>query len=543
VSARSAASGLGADEVLDAVLALARGLHLELPEDELARRCLDTLAALLPGRHVVVRLDADGGRLVEHTAGARLVPEALRGPIALKASSLAKTRVAPEVAASGRVRVVDAPPPVVAGAPAGFSIPLVAGGELYGALDVAYPGAGDAEADERSLIPVANQLAVAVRNGRLHQETSLLRDYLGKIIDHAGALLIGVDPEWRVTVYNRALESLTGYGRRHVVGSDVRRWLPKGERARLVRAVLEARAGRPVAPLDLEHRSSDGRTLRTVWQVTTVGTGGRVEAVVAVGQDVTQIRSLEKQVLQAEKLATLGQLAAGVVHELNNPLTQVMVYAEFLLKKLERAGEAAGPFGPPDAEKLRRILDGAERILKLSRELVQYAKPSGTELDVLSLNDVVQEALSFCEHLVRRAGVSLFARFEDGLPPLYAVRHQLQQVVINLVTNAVQALPAGGGQVRVTTFRPPQATGDAPLVGFTVADDGAGIAPEHLPHIFEPFFTTKTEGRGTGLGLSIVQGIVDRHQGRIAVESRQQERQGTRFTVVLPTGHAVDDAH
>jgi PAS domain S-box-containing protein len=525
---------LPAEQVLEAVLALARELHLDLDERELVARWVHTLAPLLPARHLVVRIDRPGERFVECSPGTELVPEAGRGPIVVKRTSLVKTRLNPEVAASGRVLIVDAPGPVVAGTERGFTIPLVAGGELYGALDVAYVYGGDGEADERALIPIANQLSVALRNGRLHQETAFLRDYLGKIIDHAGALLLGVDPDWRVTVFNRKLAELTGWMPAEIVGTDVRRWLPAQAATRLVRLVLEARAGRPTSPFDLEHRAKDGRTLRTVWQVTTVGTGSGVEAVVAVGQDVTQLRSLERQVIQAEKLATLGELAAGVVHEINNPLTQVMVYAEYLLKKLEQNRGNAGPFDRGDADKLRRILEGAERILKLSRELVQYAKPAGAELDVLSLNEVVQEALSFCEHLVRKQGVTLACRFEDALPPLYAVRGQLQQVVINLVQNATQALPSRGGTVRVATARVPQGPRDAPVVTLEIQDDGVGIAEEHLGRIFEPFFTTKSDGKGTGLGLSIVQGIVERHHGRIAVTS---DDRGTTFIVTLPTGH------
>jgi two-component system NtrC family sensor kinase len=274
-----------------------------------------------------------------------------------------------------------------------------------------------------------------------------------------------------------------------------------------------------------------------VWQVSSVGHGARTEAIVAVGQDVTRIESLQRQVIQAEKLATLGQLAAGVVHELNNPLTSVIVYAEYLLRKLEKAPEGGrGPFVAADADKLRRILEGAERILNLSRDLVQYAKPTTEHLDVMSLNDVVRQALLFCEHETRKKGVLLACRLLDELPPLYAVRGQLQQVVVNLVTNAAHALPSAGGQVRVSTFARRGADG-GPQVGFVVADDGRGIATGDLPHIFEPFFTTKTDGKGTGLGLSIVQGIVERHHGSIEVDSAAGR--GSSFTVVLPTGHSV----
>jgi len=147
----------------------------------------------------------------------------------------------------------------------------------------------------------------------------------------------------------------------------------------------------------------------------------------------------------------------------------------------------------------------------------------------------VRQALVFCEHEIRQGGVTLMCRLADELPPIYAVRGQLQQVLVNLITNAAHALPQTGGQVRVSTFSR-RGEGGVPEIGFAVADDGRGISATDLPRIFEPFFTTKTDGKGTGLGLSIVQGIVDRHHGRVAVESAPGR--GSTFTVVLPTGHA-----
>ena len=527
----------------EGVLALSRELHLELDERALADRFLRTLAELFPGRAIVIRVDrGEDGRLVAATRGARLMPFAEAGPFELKRSSLRKTQLAGSVVESGRVRLCDAPQPVVLGAHAGFTIPLVADGELQGALDVAYGAPGSdtdaacADADERALIPLANQLSVALRNRRLHRESSFLRDYLSKLVDHAGALILGIDPQFRVTVFNKALADLTSYTSAEVVGTDLRRWVTKADVQRLTRTALTALAGGEAPPLHLNTVSKDGRPLHTVWSVAAVGRGARTEAIVAVGQDVTRIESLQRQVIQAEKLATLGQLAAGVVHELNNPLTSVIVYAEYLLRKLEKApADARGPFVAADGDKLRRILEGAERILNLSRDLVQYAKPATEHLDVLSLNDVVRQALAFCEHEIRQGGVMLSCRLVDELPPIYAVRGQLQQVVVNLITNAAHALPPEGGELRVSTFARRGASG-APEVGFDVSDDGRGIAACDLPHIFEPFFTTKTDGKGTGLGLSIVQGIVERHHGQVAVESHPGR--GSTFTVVIPTGHA-----
>ena len=146
--------------------------------------------------------------------------------------------------------------------------------------------------------------------------------------------------------------------------------------------------------------------MRSVWSIAPVGRagapGGPIEAVVAIGQDQSKIDALQQQIVRAERLATLGELAAGVVHELNNPLTSITVYAEYLVRKLESQGAEAA-----DIEKLRRIGASAQRILRFSRDLVQYARPSGKEIESVDLAAVVRQSVSICEHLVERGGIEL----------------------------------------------------------------------------------------------------------------------------------------
>jgi signal transduction histidine kinase len=248
---------------------------------------------------------------------------------------------------------------------------------------------------------------------------------------------------------------------------------------------------------------------------------GTIDGVIGIGQDRERVRSLERQVIQAEKLATLGQLAAGVVHELNNPLTSISVYGEYLLRQLERAGQTG------DADKARKIVDGATRIQKLTRDLISYARPSG-EYELISLAEVVRQAIVFCEHVLKRAEARLELDLDETLPRVPAIRSQLHQVLINLVTNSCHALPAPDQVVRIETALAP----DMRHVRFTVADTGVGIDALDRDHVFEPFFTTKKEGKGTGLGLSIVKNIVERHGGQITFDSRVG--MGTAFHVLLP---------
>ncbi|MBE7448362.1 MAG: PAS domain-containing protein [Kofleriaceae bacterium] len=517
-------------DVAAAMLDLGRELHLELSEAELADRFLTTLAGLFPHRRIALRVldprTREPARV--YALGGELRPGLESDRVTIKESAVEKTRLKTAVAASARLRLGtrwDSPFSHVA---AGFTVPLVASGELYGVLDLGYALGHDLSAvDEPLVLPVANQLALALRNQRLWRDAQGLRDFQTRLIEHANALIIGIDRSWRVTVCNRALLELTGCRRDEVVGQDLRDLLPDDQRPRLTPIIAAAMRGHTQDAVEAMIAARPRGRVRTVWSLAAIGAdhGGSdrptAEAVVAIGQDQTRLRELQDQVIQAERLATLGQLAAGVVHELNNPLTSISVYAEYLLRKAERAGTDAG-----DVEKLSRIGQSAQRILRFARELVQYAKPVGYEIDVVDLNAVVRQSLGFCEHLFDRGGIEVSLELDPALPPVPAIPGQLEQVLINLLTNAAHAVE-GGGAVAVRTGAGPGQT-----VQVTVDDSGPGIAAEDRERIFEPFFTTKVDGKGTGLGLPIVKNIVEQHRGSIGVD--RAPAGGARFVVTLP---------
>ncbi len=246
-------------------------------------------------------------------------------------------------------------------------------------------------------------------------------------------------------------------------------------------------------------------------------------------RDAAELGALHSQIVQVEKLASLGQIAAGVVHELNNPLTSIVAYTDFLIRRVTaRSGEGREREGDPDElDRLRRIAESAGRMLRFTRDLVSYARPS-SELPVqVSVHVVIEQALAFCEHILSDAGAVVDRRFAASLPAVRGKPEQLAQVFVNLITNACHALPASGGRLTVAT----ESLGDRARI--TLADNGHGILPEHLPHVFTPFFTTKGNGLGTGLGLTIVKSIVDAHDGQIAAESSATS--GTSFVITLPS--------
>jgi signal transduction histidine kinase len=247
--------------------------------------------------------------------------------------------------------------------------------------------------------------------------------------------------------------------------------------------------------------------------------------------DAQNLRALNDHMVQAEKLASLGQIAAGVVHELNNPLTSIVAYTDYLLRKSSQNNG-----DPDDAERLRRIGESATRMLRFTRDLVTYSRPSKQVPVPVQISTVIERALAFCEHVLAEAGVSV-ERQLDPEPQVFGMPEQLAQVFVNLITNACHAMPPADGKLTIVArYEDGKSSTDA-RVAIVVEDNGHGIAPEHLSSIFVPFFTTKTEGRGTGLGLSIVKNIIEQHSGDIWAEPATNGI-GTRFVIMLRRGAA-----
>jgi signal transduction histidine kinase len=231
--------------------------------------------------------------------------------------------------------------------------------------------------------------------------------------------------------------------------------------------------------------------------------------------------ALEQGARRAEKLAALGTLAAGLAHELNNPIGIICSRIEVMLLEAESSGLADAIRS--DLQVLHR---NAQRVARIAQGLLSFARQSPGAQGVVRLNDVVRETLLLAERQVTRAGISLKVDAGEALPPVRGDGNALEQVLLNLVTNAAAAVGADG-EIRVVTRRHPERAGCVQLI---VADSGCGIPPDVLPRIFDPFFSTKASG--TGLGLSVSDGIVREHGGTIDVESTPGR--GARFTITLP---------
>jgi signal transduction histidine kinase/ActR/RegA family two-component response regulator len=244
-------------------------------------------------------------------------------------------------------------------------------------------------------------------------------------------------------------------------------------------------------------------------------------------------RLLRSRLPQTEKLAALGQLVSGVAHELNNPLTSIVGYAQLL--RARAAGSERG-------EEARHIFEEAQRANAIVRNLLLFARRERAERRRVRLNEIVKQTLALRNYELRVSNIRLTLDLEPGLPAVLADPHQMQQLVLNLLINAEQAVESGGakrGEIEVRTRSARSGERGRRTVRLEVSDDGAGIPRDVLPRIFDPFFTTKPAGIGTGLGLSIVQAIAREHGGEVSAES--EEGRGATFVVEQPAAEIDGD--
>jgi PAS domain S-box-containing protein len=232
-----------------------------------------------------------------------------------------------------------------------------------------------------------------------------------------------------------------------------------------------------------------------------------------------ELKKSQAQLIQSEKFTVMGQLAAGLAHELNSPLAGLLPLLEKYRRKAEKDSEAYN--------ELTLMLNAGQHMAKIVKDFGSFSRDDKGVLVELDLNKMIEDTLNFSASQLKKRGIKIIREYAEGLPPIYADRTGLQQVVLNMVANARDAMPGGGDLIIKTGF-----TEGGNKVAMKFIDDGQGIGEEVFDKIFDPFFTTKKHGEGVGLGLSVSYGIIKKHNGEIAVESTQGK--GTMFTVLLP---------
>jgi two-component system NtrC family sensor kinase len=415
--------------------------------------------------------------------------------------------------------------------------PLRAARELLGTFVVeGAPPPGDDGLTPRAVADViAPTLARDTHSARLEGEVEAHRQFVERVVDSPPFGMYVIDREYRVQLWNRKRETDTmGVARETALGRTIFEVLPRQNAEVLRREFDEVFASGQMQQFQIESRSTGELRTYRLTKIPMSLDGRATTHVITVGEDITEWRSALERSAQAEKLAAIGQLAAGVMHEINNPLATIAACAETMTLTIAEL-PASRPAPPGFSEYLRIIDHEVHRCRGITEGLLNFSRAKPLQRVRVGLNTIVEQTLFLLKHHARfkRYPVRLELAEGDGEGPNVTVDpDQVTQVLMALLLNAADALgePAADAEgARGITLRTGVAGGDAFV---DVADEGHGIAREDLTKIFEPFYTTKPTGAGTGLGLSIVYGIVRDHGGRVEVDSTVGV--GTTFRVLLP---------
>ena len=365
------------------------------------------------------------------------------------------------------------------------------------------------------------------------------RRRLAAAVEYAADTIMITDAEWVVQYVNPAFEKVTGYAKEEVLGKNPYIFAADGENIRVYLGIEDKiRSGSPWKGR-LKNKRKDGILLEQDTVISPIrDPGGKVVNHVVVSRDITREVQIEKQARTAQRMEAVGTLAGGIAHDFNNALTGIIGFADLLRMRLEKE--------PKLQQDVDEILKCAERASTLTRQLLAFARRQVIEPVSLDLNTVVRD-LSPLMKKVSGEQIEVRTRLTEGIPPIFADRGQLEQVLLNLCLNSRDAMP-GGGEFLVSTDAvvwdgervEDQAVMPAgQYVLLAVADNGSGMDDATRKRAFEPYFTTKAPGKGTGLGLSMVYGIVKQNGGFVFLDSRPG--QGTTFRIYFPATESVSE--
>jgi PAS domain S-box-containing protein len=365
--------------------------------------------------------------------------------------------------------------------------------------------------------------------GRLRKERNKAQQYL----NIAGVIIVAINEQGIVTLINKKGCDVLGYSEQEIVG---RNWfdlcVPQNLQKERKEAFKKVMAAEEEEVEDYENiiitKSGEERII--AWHNTTLtDEKGHIVGTLSSGEDITKKKQTEEELLRSEKLASLGQLAASVAHEVNNPLAGIMVYIKLLLKK-HRNSEIQSASTEDQLLKMERELDRTTRII---RNLLDFARQSEPSMKPVDIHKIIDAALLLIGNQINLENIKLEKKLNPRIPLVLADFDKIQQVLINIMLNAIQAMPEGGELAIATESADNVEIGRdrKRTVKIDIKDTGVGIPKENLNKLFTPFFTTKEKGQGVGLGLSVVHGIIGKHRGKIDVTSELGV--GTTFTVYL----------
>jgi hypothetical protein len=386
---------------------------------------------------------------------------------------------------------------------------------------------------------VSGYFAIATENAQLYHslerkatEYQRLKDYNENIVESLHVGILAADLDDRVESWSTPLELMFHISRQQAIGRRLVELLPpelveefdrvRGESG--IHNVYKFRLRAASFPAEFRPTNGSANQEQTINVAIAPLVSKNLEAIgrLIIFDDVTERVELEEKVVQADRLSSIGLLAAGVAHEVNTPLAVISSYAQMLAKQVHS--------DPGQAKILQKITSQTFRASEIINSLLSFSRTSSRDFETLDLNQTLRDTIALIEPQLRKAGVSAETELDPAAASVWGNSGKLQQVFLNLLLNARDAMP-NGGRLTVRTTAADTENGEA-LARVTVSDTGSGIAPEHLQRIYDPFFTTKGPKSGTGLGLAVSYGIIQEHSGNMNVES--VVGRGTTFHIELP---------
>jgi two-component system NtrC family sensor kinase len=365
--------------------------------------------------------------------------------------------------------------------------------------------------------------------GRLRQERNKAQQYL----NIAGVIIVAINNNGTITLINKKGCEVLGYEEKELIGES---WydlcVPERFREERKKDFYQLMAGQNEMVVDYENiiLTKSGEERIIAWHNTLIRDDeDQIIGTLSSGEDITKRKQTEEELIRTEKMASLGQLAASVAHEVNNPLAGIMVYVKLLLKK-----HSAGTLQVEGtSDQLLKMQKELERTTRIIRNLLDFARQSEPTKALIDVNKAVEAALLLVGNQISLENINLVKTLNPQLPPVLADFDKIQQVLINIMLNATQAMPDGGNLTITTSVADGIEINEGikKTVRISISDTGVGIPKENLGKLFTPFFTTKEKGKGVGLGLSVVHGIIEKHKGKIEVDSTPNE--GTTFRIYL----------
>ena len=339
------------------------------------------------------------------------------------------------------------------------------------------------------------------------------------IVENSADAIITIGQDNRIQSWNRGAERLFGWLANEAIGKPIGIMIPDkllqaGELLCLAYGITQVHE---VKNYQTERLDKQGRYIPVNLTETALLSNDKVVGRSQIVRDISELQTIEHQMRQSDRLATVGQLAAGVAHEIGNPLTSISSLVQLLARRTEN---------PDHIAKLGRIRSNIERITKIVHELVDFTRPQATDLQAVQINDVIQSAVGLMSYDNRSQQINIDLQLAPDLPRIKGSPDKLHQVVVNLLVNAFDAMREQGDSIMIATSNQPF------YVEIRVRDTGHGMDLTVKDKIFEPFFTTKNVGQGTGLGLSVSHGIIHSMNGKFSVESEPGE--GATFVIQIP---------